>query len=132
MPFVINVFEKSSPPTLVTIYWNLSEQGSGAARLIIKDSSNTVLVDQESQASTPKNGSVTISESNTPYTLEVSRTAGSEVAQWRVCNDTDSVEVTSSYSVTGTDTYTVSPTPLTTTVNVTYGNSNPPLACGVA
>jgi hypothetical protein len=132
MPFTINAFLKSSPPTIVTIYWNLSEQGSGAARLVIKDSTNTVLLNEESQGSGAKNGSITISESNTPYTLEVTRTAGTEVAQWRLCNDSVGVEMTSSFSVTGTDTYTVNPTPLTTTINVTYGNSNTPLACGVA
>lgn len=130
MPFVITVSEKNPTPILVTINWNVSEVGSGAVRLVLKDASNVTLLDQESQAS-PANGTLTISQSQTPYSIQVSRTAGTEFARWRLCNDTDSVEVTSSFSITGSETYIVSPTPLTTTVNATYGNVFP-LNCAVA
>jgi hypothetical protein len=114
----------------VTIYWNTSEVGSGNVRLIVKDSTSTIIIDQESQNTGPTNGFVTTS--NTPFTVEVSRTAGTEVAQYRICNDSTSTEITHNYSVTTTDTYIVDPTPLSTTIFATYGNSNTPIECSVS
>ena len=120
----------TSAPSLVTIFWNTSEVGSGAVRLVITDSTSAVIVDEESQGSGPTNGSITTS--NTPFTVAVSRAAGTEVAQYRICNDSNNTEVTHNYSVTSTDTYVVDPTPLTTTIFATYGNSNTPTNCSVA
>lgn len=119
----------TAAPTSVTIFWNTSEVGSGGVRLVIYDSTSTPIVDEESSGAGPTNGSVTTS--NTPFTVAVSRIAGTEVAQYRICNDSTSTEITHNYSVTSEVTYVVDPTPLTTTIFATYGDSNTPLNCSV-
>ena len=117
---------------IVTINWDVREQGSGHVSLVIKDSSNTTLLSQVSSNTGPINGTLNITEAQTPYSITVSVDAGTEVAQWRVCNDTDSIEIAHNYSVSTTETYTVNPTPLTTSVFATYGDSNTPIVCSVA
>ena len=119
----------TSAPSSVTIFWNTSEVGSGGVRLVIYDSTSTPIVDEESSGAGPTNGSVTTS--NTPFTVAVSRIAGTEVAQYRICNDSTSTEITHNYSVTSEVTYVVDPTPLTTTIFATYGDSNTPSNCSV-
>lgn len=119
----------TAAPT-VTINWDVREVGSGAVRLVIYDSTATPILDEESQGSGPLNGSITTS--NTPFTVAVSRTAGTEVAQYRICNDSVGSEITHDYSVTSEVTYVVDPTPLTTSVFATYGDSNTPMNCSVA
>lgn len=115
----------------VTINWDVREQGSGGVSLVIKDSSNTTLLSQVSSNTGPINGTLSITEAQTPYSIIVSVDAGTEVAQWRVCNDTDSVEIAHNYSVSTTETYIVNPTPLTTSVFATYGDSNTPIVCAI-
>lgn len=119
----------TAAPTSVTIFWNTSEVGSGGVRLVIYDSTSTPIVDEESSGAGPTNGSVTTS--NTPFTVAVSRIAGTEVAQYRICNDSNSTEITHNYNVTSEVTYVVDPTPLTTTIFATYGDSNTPINCSV-
>jgi hypothetical protein len=116
---------------LVTVNWDVREVGSGAVRLVIKDSANVTKVDQESQNSGPVNGSFTLTEDKTPYSVTVTVTAGAEVAQYRICDITNSTQIIYNSSVPVTDTYTVNPTPLETSVYVTYGNSNTPTSCPV-
>ncbi len=116
---------------LVRIDWDVRETGSGAVQLIIKDNTNTELVNQESQGSGPINGTVYISQSQTPYSVTVSVTAGAEVAQYRICNVTGTTEITLNTNVVTTDTYVVNPTPLHTAVYATYGDTNTPTACPV-
>jgi hypothetical protein len=118
-------------PTSVTIFWDVRKQGSGGVSLVIKDSSNTTLLSQVSSNAGPINGSLSITEAQTPYSITVSVDAGAEVAQWRVCNDSVGVEIAHNYSVSTTETYTVSFTPLTTSVFATYGDSNTPINCSV-
>jgi hypothetical protein len=122
----------TTAPIVVTINWDVREQGSGHVSLVIKDSSNTTLLSQVSSNTGPINGTLSITEAQTPYSIIVSVDAGTEVAQWRVCNDTDSVEIAHNYSVSTTETYIVTPTPLTTSVFATYGDSNTPIVCSVA
>jgi len=127
---VISTITSCNPPATVTINWDVREVGSGAVRLIIKDSTNTIIVDQESQNTGPVNGSTTTA--NIPFSVQVTKTAGTEVAQYRICNDSNSTQVTSSFSISTTETYVVSPTPLTTSIFATYGDSNTPINCSVA
>ena len=115
----------------VQVDWGVDEQGSGAVQLIIKDNTNTELVNQESQGTGPITGTIYIPQSKTPYTVTVTVTAGAEVAQYRICNVTNSTEIVYDSSVPTSDTYTVSPTPLHSSVYATYGNSNVPPACPV-
>jgi hypothetical protein len=115
----------------VQVDWGVDEQGSGAVQLIIKDNTNTELVNQESQGTGPITGTIYIPQSKTPYTATITVTAGTEVAQYRICNVTNSTEITYNSSVPTSDTYTVNPTPLHSSVYATYGNSNVPPACPV-
>lgn len=117
---------------LVTIYWDVREQGSGHVLLVIKDSSNTTILSQVSSNTGPINGVLTITQSQTPYSVTVSVDAGTEVAQYRICDLSNDTQITLNTYVPTTDTYTVSPTPLITSVYATYGDSNTPIACPVA
>lgn len=119
----------TSAPSTVTINWDVRKVGSGAVRLVIYDSTATIILDEESQGSGIINGSITTS--NTPFTVAVSRAAGTEVAQFRICNVSVGAEITHNYNVTSEVTYVVDPTPLTTSVFATYGDSNTPVVCPI-
>ena len=71
--------------------------------MIIKDNTNTQLVNQESQGTGPINGTIYIPQSKTPYTVTVTVTAGTEVAQYRICNISTLSEITLNTNVTTTD-----------------------------
>jgi hypothetical protein len=115
----------------VRIDWTVSEEGSGAVQLIIKNSANIEVVNQQSEGVTPINGTVYINQSQTPYTVVVSVASGAEVAQYRICDNTNLTEIVYNNNVPVTSTYVVNPTPLWSTVYATYGNTNTPVSCPV-
>jgi hypothetical protein len=115
----------------VRIDWTVSEEGSGAVQLIIKNNANVEVVNQESQGIEPINGTVYINVSQTPYTVVVNVTAGAEVAQYRICDTNNGTEIVYNSSVSTTSTYVVNPTPSWSTIYATYGNTNTPISCPV-
>jgi len=121
--------EYVQPSQAVRVDWDVRETGSGAVQLIIKDNTNIELVNEESQGSGPINGTIYIEDNKLPYTVTVTRTAGTEDAKYRICNNTVGVELTYNNSVTSTDTYTVTPTPLWTSIFATYAST--PINCPV-
>lgn len=115
--------------TSVRIDWDVREQGSGAVQLIIKNSDNVQVLNEESQGTGPINGTIYLKQNKTPYTVSVTRSAGTEVAQFRVCNVSSYSEITLDTNVTGTTDYTLSQTPMHSAVYATYGNTNTPTVC---
>lgn len=108
-----------------SIDWSISRAvGGGAATLVIKDVFNNVLLNVTSTA-TLQSGTLTPSYTVLPYTATVT-VAGSAGANWNVCDITNSIQLHSAFVAdTGTDSYTVSPTPLSTSVSVVYGGTPP-------
>jgi len=112
----------------VRIDWITGPKGAGAGTLEINDVNGTQLLDEITSPST-KSGTIYINQSQAPYSVTGSWSAGSgNVVYYRICDISNLAEVFYSEGInndTGSVLYNVNPTPLHTQVHLTSGGSIP-------
>ena len=112
----------------VRIDWITGPKGAGAGTLEINDVNGTQLLDEITAPST-KSGTIYINQSQAPYSVTGSWSAGSgNVVYYRICDISNLAEIFYSEGInnaTGSVLYNVNPTPLHTQVHLTSGGSIP-------
>ena len=129
-----SVTPSSSPPPQIRLDWATGPGSGGAGTLQVQNANGTQVLN-ETTIVTSKSGTIYFTPSEVPFSITGSWSAGSgNIVRYRVCDISTLSELYYSGDIdnsTGSITYLVDPTPLHTSVSLTSGTGNTPLACPV-
>jgi hypothetical protein len=120
----------TAAPSSISMNWSLSAKNGGSGILSVLNASNVEIFSQETAASATF-GTFTTAASNAPLTVKMSWSAGSSnIVRYRICDDSGQIYYGPDIDNTlGSDSYALSPTPLSFSVFGSSGVSTYPPIC---